>query len=69
MGLCEEVDSHRGKNHAQVLVEEGFGGVHGLFGVGGGAGSCRRKKRWWTSLLGFDSLPVSLLAPYLNDNY
>lgn len=34
-GAVEEVDSLRGGNHTQTLVEERFEGVHGLFGVGG----------------------------------
>lgn len=54
MGLCEEVDSHRGGNHTQALLEECSGGVHGSSGVGGGAGPAggrgggRHLRMWWT---------------------
>lgn len=33
MGLCEEVDSHRGANHAQAMLEEGSGGFMACLGL------------------------------------
>lgn len=48
MGLCEEVDSHRGGNHTQALLEEGSGGGSWLVWGWWWCRSCRRKRRWQT---------------------